>query len=1257
MTSKSKLKLNSLNVRGLNNTKKRKTMFQWLNKTYKGITMLQETHSTIRSEEEWRKQWGKHIEFSHGTHNCKGVAILFDNEHEYEILNMEKDDDGRFLLVNVVTEDQNFILVNIYAPTKDNIDAQLLFFEYIADKLNAYADKNIVIGGDFNVCLNPKLDKKGGKQEKQSKSALSIISLLENFNLTDVWRVLNEDKTRFTWRGFTKKGHVSSRLDYWLISTHMLYDLEETDILPSIKSDHSLIRIIFELKDGIERGRGFWKFNHSLLKDPLFVERVKAFLHNCSEKYKVIENKALVWDALKCEIRGIAISYSAFKNKKNRKYIEELKQELVILEIGLDNNEEVMERYNAVKLELERNEDEILKGSMVRSRAQWIEDGEKCSKYFFQLEKRNYKTKCIRTLFKEEQRIYEPKQILDECQSFYANLYTEKNTDERTHSTLFHKTHPMLSENEKRICESKITMKECFNSINELPNNKSPGSDGMSTEFYKFFWDDIKVFLLESFDYSFENNLLSLDQRRAVLTLIPKTGKDIRYLKNWRPISLLNTDYKILAKILANRIQKVMSCIVNNDQAGYIKGRNIGDNIRTMLDILEITNEKTDAGLMVLIDFEKAFDTISWSFLYETLMFFNFGNTFIKYIKLLYSKPLCCVSNNGYHSEFFQNTRGIRQGCPISALLFLLCVEVLAINIRENKEIKGIILGNTEIKITQFADDTCLYLNGTSSLENVFKVFEDFYRYAGLRLNKDKTEMIWLGKNNRTGKCLDINITNKPTKVLGLWLSKNTEEIIKINIDERITKLKSLLNMWKQRNLTLKGKITVLRSQALPLVLFAGTFLYMSDIIIEEVEQILYSFVWPKGKHHVKKMTLIESIPNGGLKMPDLYSMLKAIKLTSIRRLITSTSSCSVTAKHILKTDNLATFFKCKNNTVFLPKMPQYYKQLLDMWYSVYNNVPTSINEVMNEIIWNNAAILRDNKPIQNKQWEGKGIILIQDLFNDNMDFMSKLQIETVYNVKCNFIFLNGIKSAIPKKWLQIIKNTDLHVMKTIKAEKQQKTLISIKINKKYVNIDKVKCRHLYWSEIESIGQRPTSYYKWESEYYYATLDWEHINQIPYVCARETSLQSLQYQIIHRFYPCRYMLNIWKLEPDNKCKLCSEIDSIQHYFFDCKYVSLFWNCVKTWFKYNFDFVIKFGPLDILLGIPNYDDNLEINILNFVILYGKYYIKACKNKEKPIEFYEYQVQLKERMLIEERIHFLNHKEIVFQNKWCKLLDSL
>ena len=163
---------------------------------------------------------------------------------------------------------------------------------------------------------------------------------------------------------------------------------------------------------------------------------------------------------------------------------------------------------------------------------------------------------------------------------------------------------------------------------------------------------------------------------------------------------MLNVDYKILAKVLANRLQKVISRIISPDQAGYLKGRYIGDNIRAMLDILEVTKLKIDPGILVMVDFEKAFDTISWTFLYKTFYYVDFGPIFKKYVKLLYTSPECSVVNNGFHSEFFSITRGIRQGCPISALLFIPCVEVLAIYIREQTEIKRITIINTGIKIT-----------------------------------------------------------------------------------------------------------------------------------------------------------------------------------------------------------------------------------------------------------------------------------------------------------------------------------------------------------------------------------------------------------------------------------------------------------------------------------------------------------------------------------------------------------------------------
>ena len=207
-----------------------------------------------------------------------------------------------------------------------------------------------------------------------------------------------------------------------------------------------------------------------------------------------------------------------------------------------------------------------------------------------------------------------------------------------------------------------------------------------------------------------------------------------------------------------------------------------------------------------------------------------------------------------------------------------MCAEVLAIAIREQQDTKGLKIGNKEIKITQYADDTCLYLNGSNSLENIVKLFEDFYRYAGLKINIDKTEIIWLGRNNRYGKICNIKITQEPVKVLGIWISKNTHEIQTLNLDQRIDKLKMILNVWKQRGLTIKGKIAIVKAKALPLITYVTNFIYVPKDVIETIDKLLYEFVWKK-KHHVKRSTLIEKIAKGGLKMPDTAAVIKSNKL------------------------------------------------------------------------------------------------------------------------------------------------------------------------------------------------------------------------------------------------------------------------------------------------------------------------------------------------------------------------------------------
>ena len=238
-----------------------------------------------------------------------------------------------------------------------------------------------------------------------------------------------------------------------------------------------------------------------------------------------------------------------------------------------------------------------------------------------------------------------------------------------------------------------------------MKNNKSPGSDGISIEFYKIFWNDIKIYLVNSLNYSFQNGDLTDLQKQSVITLLPKTDKDTCFLKNWRPISLLNVDYKIATKTIANRIKKVITNIVSNAQTGFIKGRYIGENIRLLHEVLDHVDKNKLPALLFFSDFEKAFDSVDHDYMFKVLHHFNFGTSLINWVKLFYNNANSCVMNNGHISPFFPIQRGVRQGCPLSPTLFILCIELLSYEVSSNVNIKGISVDDIEIKNTLFADD------------------------------------------------------------------------------------------------------------------------------------------------------------------------------------------------------------------------------------------------------------------------------------------------------------------------------------------------------------------------------------------------------------------------------------------------------------------------------------------------------------------------------------------------------------------------
>ena len=387
-------------------------------------------------------------------------------------------------------------------------------------------------------------------------------------------------------------------------------------------------------------------------------------------------------------------------------------------------------------------------GIIVRSRARWHEHGEKNSKYLFNLEKRNHVKKHIRKLRLSGVITTDPFEILDAEKTFYESLYKSRQGPSQQNEFPFSYEDlpiPTLSEECKQLGEGTISLEECTKVLNPFPLNKVPGNDGLPVEFYNTFGGSVGQLLVERFNESFAKGEMSPSQRQAVITLIEKKDQDRCDRKNWPPISLLNVDAKIASKVIAERMKRLLPDLTHNNQSGYIPGRSIGENIRSILDIIYYKKAKNLPGILLFTDFEKAFDSLEWDFVNKCLQLFNFGPDFIKWVNIFYKNIQSCVINIGLCSNYFTMEGGVRQGDPLSPYLFVTAVEILAIAVRNQANIKGIEINGLETKLLQFADDTTAVLSDLNSARALFKLLDKFEKASDLKLNVTKTEAMWIG--------------------------------------------------------------------------------------------------------------------------------------------------------------------------------------------------------------------------------------------------------------------------------------------------------------------------------------------------------------------------------------------------------------------------------------------------------------------------------------------------------------------------------
>ncbi|XP_071695652.1 uncharacterized protein [Rutidosis leptorrhynchoides] len=523
-------------------------------------------------------------------------------------------------------------------------------------------------------------------------------------------------------------------------------------------------------------------------------------------------------------------------------------------------------------------EKEKLKSDMLKqkSRIKWFVEGDENSKFFHSFIRRNYNKCNIRGLNVNGIWIDTPSLIKDEVCKHFELRFQETDSDRPSMEDLIY---PSISQQHAEEIEAAFGEEEIRYAVFECGSSKAPGPDGFNLRFFKEFWELIKGELIEAVTWFWNRGEFSRGCNASFVTLIPKVSNPSG-LNDFRPISLIGSYYKIIAKILSNRLKKCIPKLVGSEQSAFIKGRFILDGALIVNETINFLKNSKQKGLLFKVDFEKAFDCINWNFLMDVMKCMGFGDRWRKWIFACLNSASISVLVNGSPTKEFALGRGIRQGDPLSPFLFILAAEGLNILVKSALDrglYEGIKVGRDNVTVShlQYADDTIFVgawnRENAHSLQNLLKCFE---LVSGLKVNFHKSFLygIGVGENSirNMAQGLNCQVGALPFTYLGLPIGANMRKSHSWN--PVIDKIKARLSSWKMRKLSFGGRLVLIKSILSSLPLYFFSLFRAPASVLKLLESVRRVFFWggsdsgPK-LSWVKWVNVVCSYELGGLNI------------------------------------------------------------------------------------------------------------------------------------------------------------------------------------------------------------------------------------------------------------------------------------------------------------------------------------------------------------------------------------------------------
>ncbi|CAI5978792.1 unnamed protein product [Closterium sp. NIES-65] len=400
-----------------------------------------------------------------------------------------------------------------------------------------------------------------------------------------------------------------------------------------------------------------------------------------------------------------------------------------------------------------------------------------------------------------------------------------------------------LRDREKEELEADWTKEEVKKALKEMACDKSPGGDGLPKELFERHWDLLRKDFM-GFIKQFESSAVLPEEVQEVVTILLYKKGPREQVHNYRPITLLSSCYKVVAKLLANRMKQVLGTVISEEQHRFLPGRRLSDAVSTVADVIEAANNNKEDWYLLMIDFQKVFDSVSRSFLFDTMALMGFPSKFIRWCEGLHDGSFTRLLVNGWLGDRVDVRKGVRQGCPLAPYLFLCAVEPICQEAKRRK--LGINDHHADrLAYLGYADDTTLVLKGKRQIERAEELLEEFGARSGLRVNKDKSALLPLGANLKETRSVSSDFAwvnpKDAERLLGVWVSPSRSA--EVTWDKALARAAEELVKWQSHHLATTARVAVVNAYVCPNLEFQGQIYPPSESVWKRIMKLLVNFI------------------------------------------------------------------------------------------------------------------------------------------------------------------------------------------------------------------------------------------------------------------------------------------------------------------------------------------------------------------------------------------------------------------------------